>query len=529
MTRPLTLILLILGCLLASGCLEVENVWTLNPDGSGKVKHSVVLRPGMLAALSPQSSRAFAQELLQESEGIEAWADFSYRKSDEGWLCFEGVGYFPDAAQVRLKHEVVQTRFARAGTAIVASFVGWRSQGDSLPFFGGETPKSLQEARTALLVARVQLGTMKAFLRGKDLLQLPGRVSSLAGPLEGPAEVAFSGERLSQFLGKLAQDDELLAAAIAQSAGQPLEPAQARALEQAMSEAYVGAGVAGLRSEGGQPAFDYAAEVAAAISAGREAYAEVGFARPGRPGLPLQNLRLVAIEHVWEESADHVLLDTFEPHVSMTWTASLGEKPLRVLGGRMTEARATDGSSLLLNEGPALEDLDARADLELGIRFSIQTRPARSVARLSGYIDYLLPGPVERKRELAFAAFQRDARAEGGRARLSEVSLEPGGILDLSLALPGVPEGQVAAVELVLGAEVIRGELQGSEELEAGEGPEERSGEDADEPGHALSLRFPGLRALPAKARFRLALYGAPTRHRLRFEMTRVDLSEQGR
>ena len=103
---PLMVLLLLL-----SGCLEGEQIFTLNPDGSGKVSvefTAPLQRPiGPVPANTlPRSASQRAEDavvdLLNYAEGVEAWKDVSYRVTDDGRLYFEGVAYFPNLSKLDL-------------------------------------------------------------------------------------------------------------------------------------------------------------------------------------------------------------------------------------------------------------------------------------------------------------------------------------------------------------------------------------------------------------------------------------------
>ena len=83
------------------GCFETEQVFTLNPDGSGKVRiHSVssLNMASMFATdLDPEKMmQQIVDDILKNSVGVEAWSDVSYKLTDDGKLDFTGTAYFKD-------------------------------------------------------------------------------------------------------------------------------------------------------------------------------------------------------------------------------------------------------------------------------------------------------------------------------------------------------------------------------------------------------------------------------------------------
>src|SRR4051812_48773441 len=89
--------------LLMSGCVEVTQTFTLNPNGSGKVKYDLVM-PAELGTfdLGDKKKEKTPQELLQaaleksltKSKGVTAWKDVSIKWTDDGRLHFVGTAYF---------------------------------------------------------------------------------------------------------------------------------------------------------------------------------------------------------------------------------------------------------------------------------------------------------------------------------------------------------------------------------------------------------------------------------------------------
>ena len=515
----------VLACLLLSGCLDVDNEWTLNPDGSGKVQHRVVFNEKALFSLgSGKSPRAFARELLEQSEGIEAWSDLSYGKTNEGYLRFEGVGYFPDASAVRLKHEVVKTRFRREGEVLIAGFAGDKGS-LNLEGFLGESGSALANSdtgsgfRMTLRMLRMQLGSVKAFLKGRDRVRLPGIVApGHAGKLvEGALEVAFSFDRLTQFLDAVEQDPQLLEILRARSKkGETaaLDPAKVKEFDALATTFMVGGESAEARARGGKPAFDYADALVAAKATSAKAYDAVGYALPGRPGKPLAGLELAGVEYVHAESADTLDFESradFAPHVHFHFGGTLGEKPLKLLGGRLTRVVATDGTSLLLDA--KTRDLEGtQRPGSLRFTFGAIARLTSSCAggyeEVSGYLEYLLASGKTEDIDLGLGAFTKGAKGTQFDAELEEVDAN-----EISLKLVGLDESEIAKITLVNAAgqeiplEDAGGWSMGSEVTKR--------------------LRPEARGAIwPAQGKLIVTLHRGRTRHRVPFKL--VELNAQG-
>jgi hypothetical protein len=82
---------------------------TLNPDGSGKaVIEMMQSAPASTISMSekgtvpPQALKDFAKRVLDQSAGVEAWADVSVGSTDGGrTMTFKGTAYFKDLSKVK--------------------------------------------------------------------------------------------------------------------------------------------------------------------------------------------------------------------------------------------------------------------------------------------------------------------------------------------------------------------------------------------------------------------------------------------
>jgi hypothetical protein len=500
---------LLLVALATSGCLDADSEWTLNPDGSGKVRQKLVFDPGPLKMLAP-SARDFARDLIEGSEGIEVWKDISFGKRKDGKLHFSGVGYFKHASKVRLEKDLVETVFRREGESIVVE-VSPRSPGEGLPLpGGGEDGKKLDvpSMRALLLLARGQIAGVKAFLKGRTLVRLPGKTtqSGFKETAQG-LETHLLADRVLAALDALAKDEAKLRALVEKGA-------QKDAAANLLGEQPAA------RSTGGKPAFDYAAEVAAAKKAAPAAYASLGLPLLGHPG-KLVSLSVGGVQYVHRQESDGMDLNfvmDFKPHAHVRLIAKLGELPLEVRGGRVRKILGADGTSLLIEDERKLEDinLDRRQSLVTFNLLSSLPKGEGGFKLVSGYLEYVLPG--ERKKvDLLLGGLKKGAKGQHYKAQITEVKPskyhfgEGPRPMDVQLEISGLEKGELA------GAEV------------------------RDAEGKALptkiTMTMPGLGSkltlwlsvaiekLPAKGTIALEIYSTRTRHRVPFKLENLDSS----
>src|SRR5436190_1580238 len=91
-----------------AGCLDLDNEFTLNPDGSGKVKIRCVSAPvsfdiGEKKKSPEELMKSLVRETLEQSGGVDAWADVAAAIRDDGKVSFNGTAYFKDIEQLKLR------------------------------------------------------------------------------------------------------------------------------------------------------------------------------------------------------------------------------------------------------------------------------------------------------------------------------------------------------------------------------------------------------------------------------------------
>lgn len=100
--RRFTLPALALAGLGLSGCVEGEQTFTLNPDGSGKVRIDVVMAPPAEFVGGPpkkepptvEAARLQSLGVLLKAQGVAAWKDVAASFAPDGRFKFAGTAYF---------------------------------------------------------------------------------------------------------------------------------------------------------------------------------------------------------------------------------------------------------------------------------------------------------------------------------------------------------------------------------------------------------------------------------------------------
>lgn len=99
------------------GCYQIDQIITLNPDRSAKIKLVLTLElPGLVEAgfLLPEDIDAMGigeieqmmeqsvDSLIRASEGVEIWSSFEKKRLSGGKIRMIGTAYVPDIAKYRL-------------------------------------------------------------------------------------------------------------------------------------------------------------------------------------------------------------------------------------------------------------------------------------------------------------------------------------------------------------------------------------------------------------------------------------------
>lgn len=106
----IALVSLVATCLV--GCEKTQQVFTINPDGSGKVLHTATFpldlqgMPSIGNQKQPKTDEekvaAAEEKIIGKSEGVEAWKDVVCTATDDGLIKFSGMAYFPDISALKV-------------------------------------------------------------------------------------------------------------------------------------------------------------------------------------------------------------------------------------------------------------------------------------------------------------------------------------------------------------------------------------------------------------------------------------------
>ena len=108
-----------------TGCIEMEQQVTLNPDGSGKLTVTSAVAIPDLGGLGGDGAkpdpRGQAREIvvgILRSEGIEAWTNVKYEVGKDGKSRATATGFFPDVTKVRISNQLAGDKVEKESLGI---------------------------------------------------------------------------------------------------------------------------------------------------------------------------------------------------------------------------------------------------------------------------------------------------------------------------------------------------------------------------------------------------------------------------
>lgn len=452
-----TLIALLLLVPLLTGCLDLEDQWVLNPDGSGKLIRQATFAP------MDKSPETWAKEALGKATGFEAWSNFESEKLADGRLRITATGYFKDVNAVNGGLGPVP-RMAEAGEQRIVTF-----EEDEKTFRGmpGKRGGEGEEGEFDEAVAKAMLKMVRGMLamledaKIESSLQLPGRVSKKNNLREKEGKLLLRVE----FKKVLAALDQRLKDPAA------LRASKGRLDFGSMSEAIFGAaGSPSATVEVGAPSFDYAAEVEVAkadwaqlekrIQAAKESRGLTGSVDEGpkleTSGAPRLRQAEVGALHYLHSGRGLPMRDTsvviqgsgFVPQARLHVIASLSRQVLEVKNLSVSEALSAEGKDLrwaeAKHEGELLSDQPGALRLNFGLAM-----PAKGYGGLASFKASLEVVTASKTVEeaLGFTSLAKDAAGAKHSAKVKSIS-EMGSGQHMQLELVGIPAAEIAGLKL---------------------------------------------------------------------------------
>jgi hypothetical protein len=213
----------------ASGCLELSESFTLNPDGSGKVVVDTLSPDGSQFAPANQP-KPKPDELVKKaiegaikSKGVDAWSDVSGEIAKDGRVHFHGTAYFPDINKVNINAG------GSNSSDNDSSGMSWTKEGDAYKLVfknknkaeNAPPPEKLTDAQIdeKIKQERVEYQQSKAFIQAflgnlkvSVSFALPGKIteSNILTVNGNTATMTLDGKQMMEAMDKANADDALM-------------------------------------------------------------------------------------------------------------------------------------------------------------------------------------------------------------------------------------------------------------------------------------------------------------------------------
>jgi hypothetical protein len=454
--------LTILLAVAVGGCVDVEQDYALNPDGSGKVHVTAV---GTLIRFdvgqrkdSQEALNEAVREVIDSSEGVDAWTGVECILRDDGKLSFTGTAYFKNLGQLRLNvlglksqdRELDLRQHGQDGLVVELD------HGEDASMERREVTRTKltdEQVRAKIREARADYQQAKPFLEGflsefrmKTRLNLPGVVTD-AGIFEraGPStvEIAFDGEAMLKTMDELITDEAHMKRQV--EAGKDTEVGESVDDDLFVQRMLGRKGLPRVVVNGPlKPVFDYEAEAAPA-RAGMDALRAKFAAREASAEAPRKAGALKQVNVMGVHSAGEDL--------RITIVADLPIRVLAVKQAELSHAITDSGEDLLPEEKfwrmihfPRLSESKDTVALDVSVK--APSADARRLKLVAGRMIYTTGHEVG-AHKLSLSALRTGTEDSALGAEIA-VSENPFGDGNLSLRLDVEPE-QVESITLLDG------------------------------------------------------------------------------
>lgn len=276
--RDLCFILILFAALCLTGCFESKQDITLNPDGSGKMILEAWIDTSAQIQLGPAKSDAAAmesavKEIIQKSEGIDAWKDVTFNRGADGRVYFKGTGYFKDLSRVKIQNYGTEFWWTKEGKTMSVQMkeeTEAKSTAESAPLSDEQIQAQIKQARTEWKRMRCLMESVLLGMKKDAVLHVSGKVTDVNNftkQTDNTLQVSFDGAKMMEVLDQMMSDEEWMKEQ-ARSGGLKDAAGGGPQMSQAMNAKFFGhEGPVQAKVQLGKPLFDYKKESAAALKA----------------------------------------------------------------------------------------------------------------------------------------------------------------------------------------------------------------------------------------------------------------------
>jgi hypothetical protein len=443
---------LVVCALLLSGCYQVKEKFTLNPDKSGKVAVDLTFQPFDLNMTSGQKKSPDEQlkgqisNLLKGSSGVEAWNDVEYNWTQEGKMHFKGTAYCKDVAGFALKNiDLMPVTITKAnGRTTLAWIPKEKEEKEEKPaqMTGEELQKKILEKKAEYQQGKGLLTAMLSDLRIEQTFVFSGEVEKATNVKKtGPNEIQFvlEGAKVLKVMDDLTKSDDYWKAAA--SGNDPLEKSDPEVNAKIFGEK---GPVQAVVKESATPLFDYKAEVAAAKPKYDAVMAKLGTSSSiGTTAPPVTAVGSGSFDRVEVAEVQMTRIDSeFEKKsYTLKLRGVLHNAMLSATGGGVEKAITTEGASVLPGEDfdreihfPQLSE--DKTKVTFSVHLLVPPDKTKGLREVSGSLEFVSGDESKAKTvDLGITEFKKGAK---GKQYNVEITSVEGGNVQFTIGLPEV-------------------------------------------------------------------------------------------
>ena len=255
--------------LLLAGCFQIKQVFTLNPDGSGKVQIEATFISMNLSEskIDEAQARNAISEIIEKSEGIEAWSDLTFSVLEDGMISMQATAYFPDINKVKI-HNLSTPEEMEYKDHVLSFFLSTEQSGANKMELTNEQIKTrAQQQKKNFEKEGKMLDAFFETMKSEKIFILPGKGEVVAGKVdltdEGYPKINFIGKDFLAEFKALAQEDKFWEEQVKVKAG--MQERVDDSFQQRMTARILGDKIApSIRISDTTPLFDYQKEVSEA-------------------------------------------------------------------------------------------------------------------------------------------------------------------------------------------------------------------------------------------------------------------------
>lgn len=436
-----TILPLLLFPFLLVSCFQEESTYTLNPDGSGKVEFqatfpldSMINLGGERPERTPeQKAKSAVANIFENSQGVSAWKDVSYKVTDEGEIQFRGTAYFDDLNRLELKmggfdsNVLTPSWSVENGTVTVKCALSDDDKPakakNKKPAWSEMTPKqqklAMAKARRGMMQMKGMLGGIAGEMSTTRTFRLPAAAKQSTGfkkTGDKQFSVAQSGEMMLKGIDKVLADEKLMQRLAVDFDLKESPPAEV--MQQVFG---ISADPSVSFPASAAPAFDYKKELAAAQKAAPAMMKKLGLAAvpmaPMAGEAQFKYIRVTGLRVVAPSADRDVRAFNWTAGTAVALTAKLPGAVISADGGKIKKFTLNNGQDLLPREAgnrePRSIDLSADGTL-LGFEVQSEQLPepgATSIAALQGEVVCMAAGGTK-VTDLAFPRLEKGAKGK---------------------------------------------------------------------------------------------------------------------